>query len=116
MIISNDLHKQGFFMNKDLLKWFSIAILVFTASEQKCSDPKEYLEFIPKGTIREYCEKFPKDPGVRFIFKLIQFEIKAKKGQIYNMDLFLAAKEKYLKQQEQGLPTNDEFHIVRGEE
>ena len=103
-------------MNKDFLKLFSIAILFFATLEQKCSGIRKYLELIPEGKIKESCEKFPKDPGACFFADLFCPGTKGKKSRAYDVIALWAAKEKALEEEKRGLPINDEFHIVRGEE
>lgn len=122
-------------MKKDLLKLFSIAVLFFAALESQDSDTRKYFKFIPEGKVRKCCEEFSEDPGVRFVLELIrssdglaknsallQSRIKERERideervRINGMIDCLTAQKEYLKQKEQGLPANDEFHIARGTE
>ena len=89
--------KEDFFMNKDLLKLFSVSILFFIALESKCSDVKKYLECIPEGKIKAVCKKFPEDLGACLFAELI----KKHRQQKNDLADYLEAQKKFLEQKKQ---------------
>jgi len=76
---SKSLYDKRFLMNKIRLKLFVIIILSFIALDQKCFDDKKYLELIPGGKIKEYCETFPEERDSRFIARMIWSAVNEKK-------------------------------------
>ena len=67
----NVLRKKGFIMNKDLLKFFFIAILSFPTLGKSNSGNSKYIKRLPPGKIREYCEKAPEKADSHFLAHVI---------------------------------------------
>ena len=58
-------------MNKNLLKFFFVAVLSFPTLGKPNSDNSKYIKLLPEGKIREYCTNNPKEYGSRYLARMI---------------------------------------------
>jgi len=65
-------------MNRNLLKFFFVAVLFFPALGKPNSDNSKYIKYLPAGEIRNYCENNPKGADSSFIARVIWSAVRAK--------------------------------------